>query len=276
MKKLFATLAAILLLCSCSAQEPEKEIIKGVDYPPDLVAEYEGISIKASAGSYCWDNGEETICAEADHSIQRDNIPALTAGTEKTAKLIFGDGFVSCKIERWKVKKGYLEEEFGGYEFGTEGEEVPLKDGVFEIQQDGGTYVYNVHVTYENGDCHYGFRINSADPWGITFSIKNVTSTGADLVFCHSGENTDDEFMTVSYYSLEKDGKELPYIFEGEAAWTAEVYLLSPGDEIRTHIEWKGLYGTLEPGRYRIVKSFSNYSEPGDLLKVYYAEFVIE
>ncbi len=276
MKKLFVLFMAILMLCSCSVQEPQKEFIKGIDCPPDLLVEYSGNSITASAGSYWWNNGEGAGCVEADHSICRDNIPFFIAGSEKTAKLIFGEGFVSYKIHRWKVKKGYLEEEFGGYEFGDEGEEVPSEDGIFEIQQDGGMYVYDVHVYYEYGDCRYGFRINSADEWGITLSISNITPAGADIVFSHSGENTGDIFSTGSYYSLEKDGSELPHIFEGDITWTAVAYLIAPGEDVTIHIDWQGIYGILEPGTYRILKPVSNYSEPGDLLKEYSAEFVIE
>ena len=110
----------------------------------------------------------------------------------------------------------------------------------------------------------------------ITFSVKNATAAGADVVFSYDGETTGDVFMTGSYYILEKDGMELPYVINGEAAWAADAYTISPGNEITIHTEWQGLYGILEPGRYTITKLVSNYSDPGDLITYYSADFIIE
>ena len=42
-------------------------------------------------------------------------------------------------------------------------------------------------------------------------------------------------------------------------------------------VNWEWLYGELEPGTYKIIKSVSDFRGPGDSDdKTYFAEFVIE
>ena len=83
--------------------------------------------------------------------------------------------------------------------------------------------------------------------------------------------------MTGSYYRLEDKNGELPYIVEGDVAWTAEAYMIQKDDSVSMQVNWEWLYGTLEPGTYRIYKGVMNWREAGDSdSKEYFAEFTIE
>ena len=42
----------------------------------------------------------------------------------------------------------------------------------------------------------------------------------------------------------------------GTPDWTAEEYLVAPGDEFSMDVEWYSLYGELPAGTYRFVKDF--------------------
>ncbi|MBR2041962.1 MAG: hypothetical protein IJ945_06300 [Oscillospiraceae bacterium] len=118
---------------------------------------------------------------------------------------------------------------------------------------------------------------NQPDEWGITFSVSDVTATGATVIFTQTGGNPTGELTTGSYYRIEKDGKELPYVTEGNIGWTSEAYMIPPEGSYKTTISWEWLYGELEPGTYRIYKGVSDWRAPGDSDgKEYSAEFVIE
>lgn len=118
---------------------------------------------------------------------------------------------------------------------------------------------------------------NLADDWGITLSVTDVTPTGLTVVFKQSGGNPTGELMTGSYYRLENKDKELAYIVEGDVAWTAEAYMIQKDGETEMQANWEWLYGTLEPGTYRIFKGVTDFRGPGDFdEKEYYAEFTVE
>lgn len=118
---------------------------------------------------------------------------------------------------------------------------------------------------------------NEQDEWGITLSVGNITRESATLFFNQSGGNPTGELTTGSYYRIEKDGKELPYIVEGDIAWTAEAYVIIPEKTSKYEVNWKWLYGELEPGTYRIYKGVMNFRGPGDYdSKEYFAELIIE
>ena len=118
---------------------------------------------------------------------------------------------------------------------------------------------------------------NLADEWGITLSVTDVTPTGLTVVFKQSGGNPTGELMTGSYYRLENKDKELAYIVEGDVAWTAEAYMIQKDEEIKMQVNWEWLYGTLEPGTYRIFKEVTDFRGPGDFdEREYSAEFTVE
>ncbi len=282
MKKIVSILLVILMFCSCAQTEQP-----GINFepsteaktPPEVVVQYGGVSVNATKGTYSWqyDNGDGTMTAveaDSDHPTAFENIAFFSAGTEKEAKLVFDEGMISYELKRWKVEPDYLENR--DYDIIDKGESVVSENGVFEIPTDGKMYVYELYVKYESGSCHYGFRIDSPDDWGITLLVKDVTPTGATIVFSQSGGNPSGELDTGSYYRLEYNNKELAFAVEGDIAWTSEAYMIPKGGEVEMNVNWEWLYGTLEPGTYRIVKQVMDFRAPGDYdEKEYSAEFTI-
>ena len=279
MKKIVSILLVILLLCSCAAIGGKTEFVEGITSPPAVKIQYGDVSITAGKGTYSWEyveNGKNVLVeADSDHPLFWEDIASFSAGTEKTAKLIFDERMDSYELRCWEVEPGYYESE--DYSVLDKGERVPSENGIFEVPTDGKMYVYDLYVKYEGGgSCYYGFRINSPDEWGLTLSVSSVTPTGATLVFKQSGGSPTGEFMTGSHYRLEDKNGELPYIVEGDVAWTAEAYRIQKDGEIQMQANWEWLYGTLEPGTYRIYKGVMDWREAGDSdSKEYFAEFTI-
>ena len=279
MKKIVSILLVILMLCSCAAIGGKTEFVEGITSPPAVKIQYGDVSITAGKGTYSWEyveNGKNVLVeADSDHPLFWEDIASFSAGTEKTAKLIFDERMDSYELRCWEVEPGYYESE--DYSVLDKGERVPSENGIFEVPTDGKMYVYDLYVKYEGGgSCYYGFRINSPDEWGLTLSVSSVTPTGATLVFKQSGGSPTGEFMTGSHYRLEDKNGELPYIVEGDVAWTAEAYRIQKDGEIQMQANWEWLYGTLEPGTYRIYKGVMDWREAGDSdSKEYFAEFTI-
>lgn len=279
MKKIVSILLVILMLCSCAAIGGKTEFVEGITSPPAVKIQYGDVSITAGKGTYSWEyveNGKNVwVEADSDHPLFWEDIASFSAGTEKTAKLIFDERMESYELKRWEVEPGYFESE--DYSVLDEGEKVISEEGIFEVPTDGKMYVYDLYVKYEGGgSCYYGFRINSPDEWGLTLSVSSVTPTGATLIFKQSGGNPTGELMTGSHYRLEDKNGELPYIVEGDVAWTAEAYRIQKDGEIQMQANWEWLYGTLEPGTYRIYKGVMDWREAGDSdSKEYFAEFTI-
>ncbi len=118
---------------------------------------------------------------------------------------------------------------------------------------------------------------NQPDEWGITISVKNITPTGAEIIISQNGGNPTGELNTGSYYRIEKEGKKLPYVVEGDVGWTSEAYIIPKGGNYNSVVNWEWLYGELEPGTYVIYKGVMDFRGPGDFdEKEYSAEFVIK
>ncbi len=120
------------------------------------------------------------------------------------------------------------------------------------------------------------------ESFGVTLSAKDVTPTSLTMVFSHSGEQIEEESLVYgSEYTIEvyKDGKweALPYLpSEYERAWTAIAYLIPQNGSSEQTVSWEMLYGTLETGRYRVVKEIMYTPRGGkQSTHLYYAEFEI-
>lgn len=112
--------------------------------------------------------------------------------------------------------------------------------------------------------------------WGISFSVTEANPYGATLVFSRNGENPEYEFTTGSYFRIERENEEPEIAAEGEINWIPESNFIPSGGSYKVRVNWKWLYGELEPGTYRIIKLVTNETEPGDLVKHYSAEFIVE
>lgn len=172
----------------------------------------------------------------------------------------------------------------------VDNENVPSEDFV-ACHLDEGQEIYAdstianvIYVKYSKGYAAF----NAEEALEITTNVKDITRTGLTLVLDYTGEPCDAELYTGSQFHLEKyDGGKWARLEtlepEEEYSWTAIAYIIPCTDdpsiigetEIETH--WTHMYGTLADGRYRVVKSVSEYRGVGDYSShSVYAEFVID
>ena len=82
-----------------------------------------------------------------------------------------------------------------------------------------------------------------------------LTRNGATIVITDtSGKNyTYGEEYRIDKYS---DGKwkEVDVVVDGNYAWNSIGYHVDDNNELELDINWKWLYGSLDKGRYRVVK----------------------
>ncbi len=132
--------------------------------------------------------------------------------------------------------------------------------------KEGGAYVYGAES--EVGEI------------GLSFSLKNISSTGATLVFnCYdeAAPTGSLQFGDDFIIEIQKNGKweEAPIPIEGNYAFHDVAYVLK-GDKAEMDMEWKWIYGELEPGEYRIKKSVDDFRASGDYDEyTVYAQFVL-
>lgn len=93
----------------------------------------------------------------------------------------------------------------------------------------------------------------------------SITPTSATFVY---DNRTDTTFTLGEAYSLEINlddaWYQVPVILEDEYGFHDIGYESPPDEMIEMEINWEWLYGTLEPGEYRIVQEVLDVHEPGD------------
>ena len=116
--------------------------------------------------------------------------------------------------------------------------------------------------------------------WGLTLSAKDVTPSGLTLVCTQSGGEPSGDIMTGEDYYLTvwKKGHwrmVMPVI--ENYGWNSLAHWISKDTDTEFEIDWKWLYGELEPGTYRLVKEFMDFRKTADYDEaIYWMEFVIE
>lgn len=124
---------------------------------------------------------------------------------------------------------------------------------------------------------------------GLSLSLKDISSTGATLVFClYDAEAAKGELIYGDDFALEvlKDGQweSVSVATTGDYGFNAIAYMLVPeaGVEqggnliVERYLDWEWLYGKLKPGEYRIGKSVIDIVEGGDNNRyMIYAHFVL-
>lgn len=116
--------------------------------------------------------------------------------------------------------------------------------------------------------------------WGLTLSVKDVTSTGLTLVCTKNGGNSTGELMCGEDYQLItlKDGtwKAVATVITNYG-FNSMGYWISEGTDTEFAIDWEWLYGKLTAGTYRLRKGFMDRPESGDYdTAMYWVEFEIE
>lgn len=133
--------------------------------------------------------------------------------------------------------------------------------------KEGGAYVYS--------------RESEADKIGMYLSLKNISRTGATLVFHqYDAKAPTGELQHGTEFSLEvlKDGKweEAPITIDGEYGFNALAFMIPAGELTEAELPWEWLYGELEAGEYRVKKSVMDFRGSGDYDKyTVYAQFIL-
>ena len=115
---------------------------------------------------------------------------------------------------------------------------------------------------------------------GLSFSLKNISSTGATLVFRqYDADAPKGELVFGDDYFIEvqRDGKweSVPVVIKN-AGFNAIAHMIFPEDSVEQEISWEWLYGELAPGEYRIGKGILESNESGDHQSyMIYAHFIL-
>ncbi|KAK8881396.1 hypothetical protein M9Y10_004132 [Tritrichomonas musculus] len=114
---------------------------------------------------------------------------------------------------------------------------------------------------------------------GLTFSLKNITSKGAIMVFDLTGKEASGGLQFGEDYSLqvEKNGQweNLPTILK-DFGVKSIAYVITSNEKAERGIQWHWLYGSLAPGIYRISKRITDIRlNSGPVNYTVYAKFQI-
>ena len=87
------------------------------------------------------------------------------------------------------------------------------------------------------------------------------------LFFTQKGGNVTGKLETGQSYVLQKkdaSGQWVDMEWQVEPAWEDIAYDLKLNTTTELSVNWESLYGTLEPGEYKIIKNVMDYRKPGD------------
>lgn len=119
------------------------------------------------------------------------------------------------------------------------------------------------------------------DEWGVELSVKDVSPTGLTVVFTQSGGHPSGELITGTYFTVERyeNGSwqtvdEIPS--EYDRVWDDIAWIIAMDETREFEESWKGLYGELPAGQYRIGKEVTDFRRTADYdNKMYWAYFEI-
>lgn len=122
-------------------------------------------------------------------------------------------------------------------------------------------------------------QITQMPDWGISFQVEQATPDGLTLLCIADEKLRAGEQFYGSEFFLEKfeNGRwnSVPTLIE-KPVWTTQAFLISRGETVRLNIHWSNLYGTLEPGQYRIGKGITNRQTLGTVeYATFYGDFTI-
>jgi len=134
---------------------------------------------------------------------------------------------------------------------------------------------YKSQLKYAGENLKTTFRLYSeTDKWGVSLSAKDVTNTGLTLLIEQFGGNPTGALQTGEWFSLEvikgDEWKNVPTNPLIDYVWHHIAYMIKNNDITELKVEWKWLYGELEPGLYRLKKEIVDFRETGDYDKELY------
>lgn len=119
-----------------------------------------------------------------------------------------------------------------------------------------------------------------ADDIGLSMRIDNVSRAGAKLFFVQSDGNPKGDLEYGDDFIIEKnlagEWTEAPIVVAGNYGFNSIAYQIAKNEVTNFEIDWKWLYGELEPGEYRIGKEIMDFVETGSYDKyMLYIHFII-
>jgi len=132
-----------------------------------------------------------------------------------------------------------------------------------------------------NTEYHTLHNSMNTDEWRLKLSVENVTNCGMTINFEQFGGEVKGELQTGSWFKIEKivedDWQELSTNPLIDYAWDDVAYEIKKNDITALNVEWKWLYGELEPGYYRLSKEVTNFTKNGNSdEKIYQVYFNIK
>lgn len=153
------------------------------------------------------------------------------------------------------------------------------KGDLEDIPQEDREALWELGRLFENTDAVTEKDAEFPD-WGVSLSVKDVTSTGLTLVYRQTEGNPTGQIQWGEDYCLSvlEEGlwREIPTVIE-DAIWHRMAYGFGGDKEVEVTVSWEWLYGKLPAGTYRLEKEFMDSRGPGDYdTAVYRVEFEIE
>lgn len=122
-----------------------------------------------------------------------------------------------------------------------------------------------------------GLEVNDFSHASMIIIEDSITDKGLTIHINYSGDNecfTGSPFIL--YYYEDSKWNEVSYIVDGPILWTEEAYIIEKNQPREILVNWEWLYGTLQVGRYLIVKQITDYVSSDDRDTYYLAcEFSI-
>ena len=233
---------------------------------------------------------EGAIAVLIDNEWVRFAEPVLTS--PEYYLIIGAEGAVSIEIRTGSRTQMICKEDLGAYGVG-ETVLLPVLTGKENLRgvtitaRDADNHdIFSVTITAKDhgtadGVIERGNWIITPSPLGIHLSVENPTASGLTLITTQDGTPWNSIF-TGSYFSIAKwNGYAWDFLPQREGtAWTTVAYSVALNDTSETHINWEWVYGTLEPGTYRIYKSYSGergfLADREKVNQTCFAEFTIE
>lgn len=126
-------------------------------------------------------------------------------------------------------------------------------------------------------------ELMDSDNWGLALTASQVTPNGMMLTCTQAGTHHVGMLITGRHFWLERKtehGWEVLEPITDEVIFTTEGLLISQNGSVSWDVRWDHIYGTLEPGVYRMGKDVT--MDPSNKLmgqletKTFYAEFIVE
>lgn len=265
---------------------------------PAMEVLYNDQKISVSSGSYSWYMPDENGQIQGQEA---DGIHPLEQSYEKTTISLSPD----IEIHSIELLFPVMPDEIKvlGYwsadNIGKSWEEwdkqtpyqvtVDFKDMNWMAARDDGDFVYEIMASWDKeefqGTAYYSFMTESsltAEQSMMAPGLENVTlyfekysATGGDIEIANF---SDKELQCGQEYYLMvyRDGTWEDLEQTAEGAWDDIAYGLPQGETTILPTDFTYLYGTLESGKYRIVKRIMDWRAPGDYTEYeLYCDFTI-